>query len=69
MGGLSEGCKEHYSQQVGCIIKLALRKKQDLRPKPHITQKDKNTYTHAPFMSMRATIAAMSRSSHNVTSR
>ena len=24
MGGLGEGCKEPYSQQVGCIIKLAL---------------------------------------------
>jgi len=23
MGGLGEGCKEPYSQQVGCIIKLA----------------------------------------------
>jgi len=25
MGGLEEGCKKPYSQQVGCIIKLALR--------------------------------------------
>jgi hypothetical protein len=24
MDGLGEGCKEPYSQQVGCIIKLAL---------------------------------------------
>ena len=24
MGGLQEGCKESYSQQVDCIIKLAL---------------------------------------------
>ena len=24
MGGLTEGCKKPYGQQVGCIIKLAL---------------------------------------------
>jgi len=49
MGGLGEGCKEPYSHQVSCIIKLALTK---LLAKQLVRSQRRSNYA-APWLAWR----------------